>query len=391
MRGAVIAGAARTAIGSFGGTLASVSPIDLGVAVVKEAVRRAGISPDRVEEVIMGQILQAGLGQGPARQVAIKSGIPAHVPAMTVNKLCGSALKSIALAAQAVRDGEADIVVAGGMESMSLAPYLLDRARQGYRLGHGTLYDTMIGDGLTDAFNDYHMGVTAENLAVKYGITREEQDDFAFLSQRKCAAALAEDRFAEEIVPVTVPGKKEPIVFTRDEYPKPSITREQLASMKPAFKKDGTVTAGNSSGINDGAAAVVVMGEDTASRLGVEPLASIAGWAVAGVDPSIMGIGPAFSTRKLLKKLGISLEDVDLVEANEAFAAQSLAVGRELQWDPSKVNPNGGAIALGHPIGASGARILVTLIYEMRRRKCKRGLATLCIGGGMGISMIVEM
>ncbi|NPV71326.1 MAG: acetyl-CoA C-acetyltransferase [Firmicutes bacterium] len=391
MRRAVITGAARTPIGTFGGALSTVSPIDLGVVAVKEAMARAKAAPEDVQEIIMGQILQAGLGQGPARQVGVKSGIPVHVPAMTVNKLCGSGLKSVALAAQSIQDGEADVIVAGGMENMSLAPYLLPNARYGYRMGHGQIVDTMIKDGLTDVFNDYHMGITAENLAVKYGISREEQDEFALSSQQKCAAAMAAGKFVDEIAPVTIQSRKGTIVVDKDEHPKPNTTREQLAAFKPAFKKDGTVTAGNASGINDGAAAVVVMSEEKASRMGVQPLATIAGWATAGVDPSIMGIGPAYSTRRLLDKTGLKLDDMDLIEANEAFAAQSLAVARELKWDMSRVNVNGGAIALGHPVGASGARILITLLYEMKKRSAKRGLATLCIGGGMGISMIVEM
>ncbi|HHV79762.1 MAG TPA: acetyl-CoA C-acetyltransferase [Firmicutes bacterium] len=390
MRRAVIVGAARTAIGSFGGSLSAVPATTLGTVVAKEAMKRAGVTGDEVDEVIIGCILQAGLGMGPARQVSIRAGIPDYVPAMTINKLCGSGLKAVALAAQSVRDGDAEVVVAGGTENMSLAPYLLEKGRFGYRMGHGQVLDSMIKDGLTCVFGDYHMGVTAEHLAEKYGITREEQDEFALQSQRKAGAAIAEGRFVEEIVPVMVEGRKGPVVVDKDEHPKPNVTMEQLKALKPAFKKDGTVTAGNASGINDGAAAVVVMSETKAEKMGLEPLAAIVSWATAGVDPSIMGIGPVPATRKALEKADLTLDDMDLIEANEAFAAQSLAVAKELRWDPSKVNVNGGAIALGHPIGASGARILVTLLYEMKRRNAKRGLATLCIGGGMGISMIVE-
>ena len=390
MRRAVIAGAARTPIGAFGGSLSTVPAPELGVVAAKEAMKRAKVAPEEIQEVIMGQILQAGCGMGPARQVGIRSGIPDYVPAMTINKLCGSGLKAIALAAQSIQDGEADVILAGGMESMSMAPFLLDKARYGYRMGHAQIYDSMIKDGLTCVFGDYHMGITAENLVVKYGISREEQDEFALLSQQKCAKALAENRFADEIVPVVIQSRKGPVSVDKDEHPKPGTTMETLKSFKPAFKKDGTVTAGNASGINDGAAAVVVMSEEKAEKMGIEPLATIVGWATAAVDPSIMGIGPVPATKKALAKTNLTLDDIDLIEANEAFAAQCIAVARELKWDPSKVNVNGGAIALGHPIGASGARILVTLLYEMKKRDAKRGLATLCIGGGMGITMIVE-
>ncbi|EGL81802.1 acetyl-CoA acetyltransferase [Caldalkalibacillus thermarum TA2.A1] len=391
MREVVIVSAARTAIGNFGGTLSQVPATTLGAVVIKEVLKRAGVEAGQVDEVIMGNVLQAGLGQGPARQAAVQAGLPHQVPSMTINKLCGSGLKAVHLAAQAIQVGEADIVVAGGMENMSMAPYLLPKARQGYRMGDQEVVDSMLRDGLVCAMNNYHMGITAENLAEKYGISREEQDQFAALSQQKAERALAEGRFKEEIVPVQVPQKKgEPLLFDTDEFPRKGVTAESLAKLRPAFKQDGTVTAGNASGINDGAAAVLVMSGDKAAELGLEPLAVIRANGHAGVDPAIMGIGPVPATQKALAKLGLSLEDIDLIEANEAFAAQSLAVGKELGWNPDIVNVNGGAIALGHPIGASGARILVTLLYEMKRRKAKRGLATLCIGGGQGVATIVE-
>ncbi|GGK25824.1 acetyl-CoA acetyltransferase [Caldalkalibacillus thermarum] len=391
MREVVIVSAARTAIGNFGGTLSQVPATTLGAVVIKEVLKRAGVEAGQVDEVIMGNVLQAGLGQGPARQAAVQAGLPHQVPSMTINKLCGSGLKAVHLAAQAIQVGEADIVVAGGMENMSMAPYLLPKARQGYRMGDQEVVDSMLRDGLVCAMNNYHMGITAENLAEKYGISREEQDQFAALSQQKAERALAEGRFKEEIVPVEVPQKKgEPLLFDTDEFPRKGVTAESLAKLRPAFKQDGTVTAGNASGINDGAAAVLVMSGDKAAELGLEPLAVIRANGHAGVDPAIMGIGPVPATQKALAKLGLSLEDIDLIEANEAFAAQSLAVGKELGWNPDIVNVNGGAIALGHPIGASGARILVTLLYEMKRRKAKRGLATLCIGGGQGVATIVE-
>lgn len=388
---AVIASAVRTAIGSFGGSLSGIPAPDLGAVVIKEALRRAGVKPEQVDEVIMGEILQAGLGQNPARQAAIKAGLPVETPAMTINKVCGSGLKAVMLAAQAVMLGDAGIVVAGGMESMSRAPYLLNDARFGYRMNDGKLVDSMIKDGLWDVFTDVHMGITAENIAEQWGISREEQDAFAAASQQKTEAAMKANRFAEEIVPVPIPQKKgDPVPFDRDEFPRAGVTVESLAKLRPAFKKDGTVTAGNASGINDGAAALVIMSEEKARALGITPMATIVSYASAGVEPRIMGIGPVPATRKALQKAGLTIGDIDLIEANEAFAAQSLAVAKELGLNPEKINVNGGAISLGHPIGASGARILTTLLYEMKRRNAKRGLATLCIGGGQGVAMIVE-
>ena len=386
----VLAGAVRTAIGSFGGMLANIPAADLGAIVIKEAVERSGISLKNVDEVLMGCILQAGQGQGVARQAAIKAGIPAETPAMTINNICGSGLKAVNLAAAMIAAGEADIIVAGGMENMSAAPYVLTNARYGYRMGDGKLIDTMVNDALTDAFNNYHMGITAENLAEKYSISREEQDQFAARSQQKCEKALGENRFADEITEVQVKVKKDTVPFLRDEYPRAGVTAEGLAGMKPAFKPDGTVTAANASGINDGAAAIVVMSAEKAKELRVKPMARFIAGASAGVEPAIMGIGPVYSTQKALQKAGLALSDIDLIEANEAFAAQALAVGKLLSWNSDIVNVNGGAIALGHPVGASGTRILVTLLYEMARRGAKRGLATLCVGGGMGVSAIVE-
>ncbi|HBT48368.1 MAG: Acetyl-CoA acetyltransferase [Caldanaerobacter subterraneus] len=394
MREAVIVSAVRTAIGKFGGSLAGIPVVDLGAIVIKEALKRAKVEPEQVDEVFMGIILQAGLGQNPARQSAVKAGIPVEVPATTINMVCGSGLRTVAMAAQAVMLGDADIVVAGGMESMSRAPYLLRDARWGYRMNmpSGELVDVMVYDGLWDVFNQYHMGITAENIAERYKISRQEQDEFALRSQNLAEAAIKAGKFEEEIVPVPIPQKKgDPIEFKVDEHPRFGTTMEDLAKLKPAFKPDGTVTAGNASGINDGAAAVVVMSRDKAKELGITPLATIKSYAYAGVDPAVMGLGPIYSTRKALDKAGLKIEDIDLIEANEAFAAQAIAVARELNFDMEKVNVNGGAIALGHPIGASGARILVTLLHEMKRRGSRLGLATLCIGGGMGISMIVEM
>ena len=391
MREVVIASGARTAIGNFNGSLAGVSAVDLGVTAVKEAIKRAGITPEMVDDTIMGCILQAGLGQGVARQVAVKSGIPVEKPAYTINMICGSGLRAVQVAAQQIISGECDIVVAGGTENMSAAPYLLRNARTGYRMGHGEIIDSMIYDSLTDVFNNYHMGITAENLAEQYSITREEQDAFAASSQNKAEAAIKEGKFKDEIVPVVIPSKKGDIVVDTDEFPRAGVTAEALAKLRPAFKKDGTVTAGNASGINDGAAALVVMAADKAEELGIKPLARIAGYASAGVDPSIMGIGPVKAVKKALERANLKLEDIDLIEANEAFAAQSIAVARDLGFDMNKVNVNGGAIALGHPVGASGARILVTLLYEMKKRNVKKGLATLCIGGGMGTALVVEM
>ncbi|MEA4848258.1 MAG: acetyl-CoA C-acetyltransferase [Clostridiaceae bacterium] len=391
MREVVIAGGARTAIGSFNGSLAEVSAVDLGVTVVKEAIKRAGISAEMVDDTVMGCILQAGLGQGVARQVAVKSGIPVEKPAYTINMICGSGLRAVEIAAQQIISGECDIVVAGGTENMSAAPYLLRNARRGYRMGHGEIIDSMIYDSLTDVFNNYHMGITAENVAEKYKISREEQDAFAAASQNKSEAAIKEGRFKDEIVPVVIPSKKGDVVFDTDEFPRAGVTVESLAKLKPAFKKDGTVTAGNASGINDGAAALVVMAADKAEELGIKPLARIVSYASAGVDPSIMGVGPIPAVKKALERAKLKLEGIELIEANEAFAAQCVAVAKELGFDMNKVNVNGGAIALGHPVGASGARILITLLYEMKRRNLKRGLATLCIGGGMGTALIVEM
>lgn len=386
----VIVSAVRTAIGSFGGALKDVSAPQLGAVVIKEALAKAGLAPDSVDEVIMGNVLQAGLGQNPARQAAIGAGLPNEVSSMTINKVCGSGLKAVHLAAQAIIAGDADIVVAGGMENMSQAPYLLQGARDGYRMGDQKVTDSMIHDGLWCSFNDYHMGVTAENLCSKYDLTREEQDQFAANSQQKAVQAIEDGKFKDEIVPVEVKKKKEILTVDTDEYPRKGTTAEKLGGLRPAFKKDGSVTAGNASGINDGAAAVVVMSKEKADELGIKPLVKIVANASSGVDPSIMGIGPVTAVKKALEKGGQKLEEMDLVEANEAFAAQALAVGKELQFDSEKLNVNGGAIALGHPIGASGTRILVTLIHEMKRRDAKKGLATLCIGGGQGVATIIE-
>ena len=391
MREVVIASAVRTALGSFGGSLKSVPAPELGAIVIKEAIKRAGINAEQVEEVVMGNVIQAGLGQNAARQAALKAGLPNEVPAMTINKVCGSGLRSVALAAQAIKAGDADVIVAGGMENMSAAPYVLDKARWGQRMGDGKLVDTMIKDALWDAFNDYHMGVTAENIAKQWGLTREMQDEFAANSQAKAEAAIKSGRFKDEIVPVVIPQRKgEPVVFDTDEFPRFGTTAEKLAKLKPAFIKDGTVTAGNASGINDGASAFVIMSAEKAEELGVKPLAKIVSYGSKGLDPAIMGYGPFHATKKALEVANLTIDDMDLIEANEAFAAQSLAVAKDLNFDMSKVNVNGGAIALGHPVGASGARILTTLLYEMEKRDAKKGLATLCIGGGMGTALIVE-
>ncbi|SDY67534.1 acetyl-CoA C-acetyltransferase [Proteiniborus ethanoligenes] len=391
MREVVIASAVRTPIGAFGGSLKSISAADLGAIVAKEAIVRAGIEAEAVEEVIFGNVLQAGLGQNIARQVSVKAGIPIETPSFTVNKVCGSGLKTVELAAQAILSGEADVVLAGGTENMSAAPYILKDARWGQRMGDGKLVDYMIHDGLWDIFNDYHMGITAENIAEQWNITREEQDEFALRSQLRAEIAIKEGNFKAEIVPVTIPQRKgDPVVVYTDEYPKFGTTLETLSKLRPAFKKDGTVTAGNASGINDGAAILVVMSKEKAEELGVKPLATIKAFASAGVDPSIMGTGPIPATRKALKKANLQIQDIDLVEANEAFASQSLCVAKELGLNMEKTNVNGGAIALGHPIGASGARILVTLIHEMIKRDSKTGLATLCIGGGQGTALIVS-
>ena len=391
MRDVIIASAVRTAVGAFSGGISQIPANELGAVVVKEAIKRANISADQVDEVLLGNVLQAGQSQNPARQAAIKAGIPIEVPAWTMNMLCGSGLLSVITAAQKIAAGAADILVAGGMESMSMAPYLLPKARTGYRMGNDQIIDSMVYDGLTDAFNLYHMGVTAENVAEKYGIGREEQDRFAAESQQKAVAAIEAGRFKDEIVPVLIPQRKgDPKVFDTDEHPRKGTTQEGLAKLSPAFKKGGSVTAGNSSGINDGAAAFVVMAKDKAEQLGIKPLVVIKGGGYAGVDPAIMGIGPVPAVKKALASAGLTVSDLDLIEANEAFAAQALAVGRELGFPPEKLNVNGGAIALGHPIGASGARILVTLLYEMQKRQSRYGLATLCVGGGQGVALAVE-
>jgi acetyl-CoA C-acetyltransferase len=392
MKEVVIVSACRTAIGTFGGTLKGVPAVDLGATVVKEAVKRAGIKPEQVDELIFGNVLQAGLGQNPARQVSIKAGLPIETTAFTINIVCGSGLKSVALAANQIIAGESDVVVAGGCENMSAAPYAIPAGRWGARMFNSQMIDVMVNDGLWDAFNQYHMGITAENVAEQWGLTREMQDEFAVASQAKAQKAIESGRFKDEIVPVVIKGKKGDIVFDTDEHPKFGTTMEKVAKLKPAFKKDGgTVTAANASGINDSAAAFVVMSKEKADELGLKPMATIVSYATGGVDPSIMGVGPVPASRKALAKAGLTIDDIDLIEANEAFAAQSLAVAKELNFDMSKVNVNGGAIALGHPIGASGARILVTLIYEMQKRGSKYGLATLCIGGGQGQALIVKM
>lgn len=391
MKEVVIVSAVRTPVGSFNGGLAGISAADLGAMIIAESLKRAAIQPDQVDEVIFGNVLQAGLGQNVARQCAIKSGIPNSVPSFTVNKVCGSGLKSVNLAVQALLLDDAEIIVAGGTESMSQAPYILEsKARWGYRMGNGKVVDAMVHDGLWCAFNDYHMGVTAENVAAKYNVTREEQDQMAFESQMKAVKAIDGGLFKQEIMPVVSKGKKGEIVFDTDEYPKRDASLDKLASLKPAFKKDGSVTAGNASGINDGSAALVLMTADKAKALGLKPLARILGYGSGGVDPSIMGMGPVPATRRALAKAGLQVGDLDLIEANEAFAAQFLAVGKELGWAKEKVNVHGGAIALGHPIGASGARILVTLLHALIQQDKKIGLATLCIGGGQGCATIVE-
>ena len=389
----VIVSAVRTAVGTFGGALSTIPAVDLGALVITEAIKRAGIAPELVDQVIFGNVIQAGLGQNPARQAAVKAGIPTSAPAWTLNMVCGSGLKTLELAAQAILAGDADVIVTGGMESMSLAPYVLDKARTGYRMGNATMIDSMITDGLWDAFNDIHMGITAENVAAEYKLSREDQDRFSAISQNRAEAAIKAGKFVEEIVPVVIPQRKgDPIVFAQDENPRFGSTFESLSKLRPAFKKDGTgtVTAGNASGINDGAAALVVMSKAKADELGLTPLATLVSWASAGVDPKVMGTGPIPASRKALAKAGLTIEDIDLVEANEAFAAQALAVAQDLKLDLDKTNVNGGAIAIGHPVGASGARILVTLLHEMKRRDAKTGLATLCIGGGMGTALIVK-
>lgn len=391
MREVVIVSAVRTAIGLFGGSLKDVPSSELGAIVIKEAVNRAGIKPELVEEVVMGNVIQAAQGQNVARQAAVKAGLPVEVPAMTINKVCGSGLRCVALAAQMIKAGDCDVVVAGGMENMSAAPYAVPGARWGQRMGDGKIVDTMIKDALWDAFNNYHMGVTAENIAKEWGLTREMQDEFSLNSQLKAEKAIKEGRFVDEIVPVIIPQRKgEPKVFAQDEFPRFGSTIEKMEKLKPAFIKDGTVTAANASGINDGAAAFVVMSAEKAAQLGLKPMAKILSYGSKGLDPSIMGYGPFHATKKALEGVGLTVKDMDLIEANEAFAAQSLAVAKDLNFDMNKVNVNGGAIALGHPVGASGARILVTLLHEMQKRDAKKGLATLCIGGGMGTALVVE-
>ncbi|WP_337158503.1 acetyl-CoA C-acetyltransferase [Pseudomonas putida] len=391
MNDVVIVAATRTAIGSFQGALATVPAVDLGAAVIKRLLEQTQLDPAQVDEVILGQVLTAGAGQNPARQAAIKAGLPYSVPALTLNKVCGSGLKALHLAAQAIRCGDAEVVIAGGQENMSLSPYVLPSARTGQRMGHGQLVDTMITDGLWDAFNDYHMGITAENLVEKYSLTREQQDAFAAESQRKAVAAIEAGRFKDEITPIVLPQKKgEPLVFDTDEQPRPGTRAEALGKLRPAFKKDGSVTAGNASSLNDGAAAVLLMSATKAKALGLPVLAKISAYASAGVDPAIMGIGPVSATQRCLDKAGWQLGELDLIEANEAFAAQALAVGKALEWNAERVNVNGGAIALGHPIGASGCRVLVTLLHEMIKRDAKKGLATLCIGGGQGVALAIE-
>jgi len=390
MKKIVLAGACRTAIGTMGGALSTVPAAELGSIVIKEALNRAGVKAEQVDHVYMGCVIQAGLGQNVARQASIKAGLPVTTPAVTVNVVCGSSLNCVNMAAQMIETGDADIVVAGGMESMSLAPYAMMKGRYGYRMGNATLVDTMVNDALWDVFNNYHMGITAENVAEQWNLTREMLDEFAACSQQKCEKAMAEGKFKDEIVPVEVKGKKGSVIVDTDEGPRPGTTVETLARLKPAFKKDGIVTAGNASGINDGAAAIVVMSEEKAKELGIKPMATWVGGALGGVDPSIMGVGPVAAVNKLMGKLNMKVADMDLIEANEAFAAQSLAVGHDLGFDMEKLNVNGGAIALGHPVGASGCRILVTLLHEMQRRDAKKGLATLCIGGGMGCATVVE-
>lgn len=391
MREVVIVSAARTPIGSFGGSLKDIPAVRLGSIAVKEALRRGGVEPGLIDEVVFGNVLQAGLGQNVARQVAMEAEIPKEVPAITVNKVCGSGLRTVSLAAQIIKAGDADCVLAGGTESMSQAGYIIPSARWGARMGDAKMIDIVINDGLTCAFNNCHMGITAENIVEQWGLTREELDQFAATSQNRAEAAIKAGRFKDEIVPVEVPRKKgEPVIFDTDEYPRPGVLAENLGKLKPVFKTDGFVTAANASGINDGGAALIVMAKEKADELGLKYLCTIKSYASAGVEPSIMGIGPVPASQKALKKAGLYMEDMDLIEANEAFASQCVAVGKDLSIDPEKLNVNGGAIALGHPIGASGARILITLIYELQRRKAKYGLATLCIGGGQGTAMIIE-
>ncbi|MBZ9540065.1 MULTISPECIES: acetyl-CoA C-acetyltransferase [Modicisalibacter] len=391
MQDVVIVAARRTAIGTFGGSLAGIPAAELGAKVIQDILATTGVAPEQVDEVLLGHVLTAACGQNPARQASILGGLPDGVPAMTINKVCGSGLKALHLATQAIRCGDAELILAGGQENMSLAPHALPHSRTGQRMGDWKAVDTMVYDGLWDAFNQYHMGITAENLAEKYGITREQMDEFAAESQQKASAAIEAGRFDSQIVPVEIPQRKgDPLVFKTDEGPRAGITAEKLGGMKPAFKKDGTVTAGNASSINDGAAVTMLCSESKARELGLEPLARIKAYANAAVDPAIMGIGPAPATRRCLEKAGWTIDDLDLIEANEAFAAQALSVNKELGWDPARINVNGGAIALGHPIGASGCRILVTLVHEMIARDARKGLATLCIGGGQGVALAIE-
>ena len=391
MQDVVIVAAGRTAIGNFCGTLGQTPAVELGATVIKALLEKIQLAPEQVDEVILGQVLTAASGQNPARQASIKAGLPITTTAMTLNKVCGSGLKSLHLATQAIRCGDAEIVVAGGQESMSLAPHALPKSRTGHKHGHAALVDTMIQDGLWDAFNDYHMGCTAENIVERYAISRDSQDEYAASSQAKAQAAISSGRFDDEIIPVSLPQRKgDPIVFKQDEYPRAGTTQETLARLRPAFKKDGSVTAGNASGLNDGAAIVILASRSKAEALGLPILAKIAGYASAGVDPAVMGLGAGPAVQKCLAKAGWQLSDLDLMEANEAFAAQVLAVNPELGWDTSKVNVNGGALALGHPIGASGARILVTLLHELQKRDLKKGVATLCIGGGQGVALAIE-
>ncbi|MNZ27528.1 Acetyl-CoA acetyltransferase [compost metagenome] len=391
MNDVVIVAATRTAIGSFQGALSSISAPDLGAAVIRQILEQTGVQPSAIDEVILGQVLTAGSGQNPARQAAIKAGLPHEVPALTLNKVCGSGLKAVQLAVQAIRCGDAELIIAGGQENMSLSPYVLPKARTGLRMGHAELVDSMIQDGLWDAFNDYHMGVTAENLAARFEVTREQQDAFAAASQQKAAAAIESGRFKSEITPILIPQRKgDPLVFDTDEQPRGDTTYDSLSKLRPAFKKDGSVTAGNASSLNDGAAVVLLASAKKAAELGLPVLAKVKAYASSGVDPAIMGIGPVAATRLCLEKAGWDIEQLDLVEANEAFAVQALSVNKELGWDTAKINVNGGAIALGHPIGASGCRILVTLLHEMQRSDLSKGLATLCIGGGQGVALAVE-
>ncbi|RJG06889.1 acetyl-CoA C-acetyltransferase [Noviherbaspirillum cavernae] len=390
MSDVVIVAAGRTAVGKFGGTLAKVAASDLGAHVIKQLLAKAGVAPDMVSEVLMGQVLTAGVGQNPARQALIRAGLPDMVPGMTINMVCGSGLRATHLAAQAIKAGDAEIVIAGGQENMSASPHVLNNSRDGIRMGDGKLVDTMIVDGLWDVYNQYHMGVTAENIAKKYEVSRQEQDEFAVASQNKAEAAQKAGKFKDEIIPFEIPSKKGSVVFDTDEFIKHGVTLEALSGLRPAFAKDGTVTAGNASGLNDGAAAVIMMSAKKADELGLKPLARIKAYSSAGVDPSIMGMGPVPATQLCLRKAGWTHQDVDLMEINEAFAAQAIGVNREMGWDTSKINVNGGAIAIGHPIGASGCRILVTLLHEMIRRDAKRGLASLCIGGGMGVALAIE-